>query len=85
MESYTQKDFEDFKSQLETAQRELDDLRAKHPEWQDEINKIVLGINSDGSAATEQAFEDLDHLIGQSRVALNHAEASSKVARANLL
>ena len=85
MESYTQKDFEDFKSQLETAQRELDDLRAKHPDWQDEINKIVLGINSDGSVATEQAFEDLDHLIGQSRVALNHAEASSKVARANLL
>ena len=85
MESYTQKDFEDFKSQLETAQRELDDLRAKHPDWQDEINKIVLGINSDGSVATEQAFEDLDNLIGQSRVALNHAEASSKVARANLL
>ena len=85
MESYTQKDFEDFKSQLETAQRELDDLRAKHPEWQDEINKIVLGINSDGPEATEQGFEDLDHLIGQNRVALNHAEASSKVARANLL
>ena len=85
LESYTQKDIEDFKSQLETAQRELDDLRAKHPDWQDEINKIVLGINSDGSVATEQAFEDLDHLIGRSRVALNHAEASSKVARANLL
>ena len=63
----------------------MDDLRAKHPEWQDEINKIVQGFNSDGPEATEQAFEDLDHLIGQSRVKLNHAEASSKVARANLL
>ena len=28
---------------------------------------------------------DLDHLIGQSRVKLNQAEASSKVARVNLL
>ena len=70
---------------METAQRELDDLRAKHPEWQDEINKIVQGFNRDGPEATEQAFEDLDHLIGQSRVKLNQAEASSKVARANLL
>lgn len=70
---------------METAQRELDDLRAKHTEWQDEINKIVQGFNRDGPKATEQAFEDLDHLIGQSRVKLNQAEASSKVARANLL
>ena len=83
--SHNQQQVDDYKFQLETAQRELDDLRAKHPEWQDEINKIVQGFNSDGPEATEQAFEDLDHLIGQSRVALNHAEASSKVARANLL
>ena len=73
LNSHNQQQIDDYKSQLETAQRELDDLHAKHPEWQDEINKIVQGFNRDGPEATEQAFEDLDHLIGQSRVKLNQA------------